>query len=137
LAISGIDFRERDRAGSERLALIQELCHETMPIIALPQGIDDDVWGVSFLPELLLEARFRFTTKVLSPRSSSGLELGMVFVLPGAGRLKQRLFLARNEECLADRLCDEAAAVALLNQTVEIGANLFGQRDVSAGRTHG
>src|SRR5271157_5372 len=86
----------------------------------------------SFVPELLFEARLGFPAELFHPGRGSRLELGVVFVLPGAGRLVERLFLAGDEERLADRIGDEAAALALLDQAVEIGADLFGKRDVGA-----
>ena len=57
----------------------------------------------------------------------------MVLVLPSADRVAERLFLAGNEQGVANRLRDEAAAAALIDQTFEIGEDLLGKRDVDAG----
>src|SRR6266567_1638668 len=91
----------------------------------------------SFVAKLLLETLLRLAAKLFHPRGRPRLEFGVVLVLPCANRQAERLFLARDEERLADRLRDEAAAVALLDQAVEIGADLFGKRDMGSGRAHG
>ena len=93
--------------------------------------------GASFVAKLLLEARLRLAAELFHPCGGPRLELGVVFVFPGAGRLAERLLLARDEDRLADRLRDEAAAVPLFDQAVEIGADLFGKRDVGSGGAHG
>ena len=52
----------------------------------------------------------------------------------------RHVLLDRTRGCcqsLPDRVRDEAAAVPLLDQAVEIGADLFRKRNVSARRAHG
>jgi hypothetical protein len=74
-------------------------------------------------------SRRSFLTHAAAP----ALKLGVVFVLPYAGCLAERLFLTRDQEGLADRFRDKAAAIPLFDEAVEIGADLLGKRDVSSG----
>jgi hypothetical protein len=128
-------FRNRDRERSERLVLVQELLHQEMPVMALPQGIDDDV-GIEGKGFIYCEIAFGNASPTPVDAFSPMPRIGVVLVLPGARRLLQRLFLARDEERLADRLRDEAATAALLDQTIEVRADFFGKRDVGAERAH-
>jgi hypothetical protein len=88
-------------------------------LVALAKHVHDDV-GVQQERLHLLRNCFSkrasdswrsFLTHAAAPALSSGWS----FVLPCAGCLEDRLFLARDQERLADRFRDEAAAIPLLD----------------------
>ena len=56
----------------------------------------------------------------------------MVFILPGAGRFTKRLFLAGDQERIAGSSRNEATSLPLLDQELEIRANVFWECNMGA-----
>jgi hypothetical protein len=60
----------------------------------------------------------------------------VIFILPTAGHHTQSLPLMNQQEFFSNRVRNELAPVPLINEPVEIGANLFRKRYVSARCAH-
>ena len=60
------------------------------------------------------------------------LELGVIFILPTAGGHTESLPLTNKQEFLPNRVRNKLAPMPLINEPVEISADLFGKCNVSA-----
>jgi hypothetical protein len=90
----------------------------------------------SSLRELLFEPRLRFLAESFDPSPRPPLQLRVIFILPTAGRHTQSLPLTNQQEFFSNRVRNELASVPLINEPVEIGANLFRKRYVNARCAH-
>jgi hypothetical protein len=113
-----------------------------MPILATAEYVHNNVRikkervHRSAIAKLLFESRLRFQAKVLDPSPRPVLKLGVIFILPTAGGHTESLALTNEQEFLPNRVRNELTPVSLINEPVEIGANLFGKCNVSPRCAH-
>src|SRR5215831_7118860 len=135
-----VDLGHIDGATGQQMSLPYQPEENLSSAALMIQSINDDA-GIEKVcchlsPETPMQSLIALFAQLLHPMGGTGLELRMVFVLPGTGNILQGSDLLQTSKFLLRRLSQKLAAPAFTNQSVDFRHEGLRNDDVGAPCTH-